>query len=269
MKEYYSINENNLYNNYYNYNLIENFEIFKGPDGTKGERGYEGIRGLQGLQGERGYKGNMGDTGDRGPVGYQGNEGTKGIKGIDGKRGEMGAEGLTGFRGERGIFGTMGPKGFRGAKGIKGRQGRQRYRGLQGPRGDMGNNANNNVSLGTDETGVSGLEIHGFVKSNDVFDYRAGMSVPDPRKQGSTTPALVTNYKAGLEAECTYNGYISGLSWQARHLSGKYVSDVGRSSGSGTDTNKVTDINHLNKRTQTGLPHVLKIDCKKVNVNFN
>ena len=51
MKEYYSINEKELYNNNYNIDIIENFQIFKGPDGPKGERGYEGIRGLQGLQG--------------------------------------------------------------------------------------------------------------------------------------------------------------------------------------------------------------------------
>ena len=265
MKEYYSINEKDIYNNYYDVKIIENFQIFKGPDGSKGERGYDGIRGLQGLQGERGNKGTIGDTGDIGPVGYQGNEGIKGVQGVKGEDGSRGAVGLIGFRGEKGIYGLEGPDGFKGPVGEQGREGRQGFRGPQGPRGDKGAQAPQNVTIQNDNIGIGAVTMHGFVRDAGVYDYRAGMNVPDPRRGGSTNPALQTNFKAGLAAECPYNGYLTGFSWWNHIVKGEYITSEGNS----TETDRITNLGHFNKTNQTGLPHSYHVDCKRVDVKFN
>lgn len=270
MKEYFSINEKELYNNNYNYNIeiIENFQIFKGPDGSNGERGYEGIRGLQGLQGERGYKGNMGDMGVRGPQGYEGSEGNKGIQGVTGVDGDRGALGFTGYRGEKGIFGTTGPKGFKGPVGPVGRDGRPGFRGNQGVRGDKGEMSSQNISLKDDNTGVAAWEMHGFLKHTDTDKVisTAKMIIPDPRNSGNfLNPTREMNFKPSIELECPYNGYISGLEWYNTQLKSRdHISNT-----RGTDINIVENTAHINKRLQTGLPHTIKVDCTRVDVQFN
>ena len=268
MKEYYSINEKELYNNNSNIEIIENFQIFKGPDGSNGERGYEGIRGLQGLQGERGYKGNMGDTGIRGPKGYAGSEGKNGIQGVTGVDGDRGALGFTGYRGEKGVFGTTGPKGFKGATGFVGRDGRPGFRGDQGVRGDKGKMSIQNISLKEDNTAIAGWQMHGFLKADpppgEIIS-RAPMIIPDPRNGGNLNPTREMNFKPNIELECPYNGYISGLVWYNRQLnSGEYISNT-----DGTDRAKLTNSAHNNKTLQSGLPHIIKVDCNRVDVQFN
>jgi len=264
MKEYFSINENDLYNNYNNMKIIENFQIFKGPDGLSGERGYEGVSGLQGLQGERGYRGNIGDTGDIGEKGYQGSEGKKGIAGVKGVDGDRGPQGLSGFRGEKGISGLIGPPGFKGDIGPIGRDGRPGFRGQQGIRGERGPKSTSNVTVQPDETAVMAIPMDGFLKGPivDVFKNTAAMTFPDPKNKGNTTPALRQDYKYGIEAECPYNGYISGLTWyNKRILSGDYVS-------TGNSKDRVNNSAHNQKKLQYGLPHEIKVDCNRIDVKF-
>lgn len=261
MKEYYSINEKDIYNNYYDVKIIETFQIFKGPDGSKGERGYDGIIGLQGLQGERGNKGIIGDTGDIGPVGYQGNEGIKGIQGVEGEDGSRGAVGLTGFRGEKGIFGLEGPDGFKGPRGEQGRPGRQGFRGPQGPRGDKGPKTEQNITVQPDNIGTP-ITMHGFVKDPSIFDYNPGILVQDPRNGGKQVLHKL-NIKGGLDAECSHNGYLTGFLWWNDLVKGEYIT----SEGNATETDRITNSNHYNKSNQTGLPHSYRVECKRINNN--
>jgi len=267
MKEYYSINEKELYNNNYNIDIIENFQIFKGPDGPKGERGYEGIRGLQGLQGERGYKGNMGNTGDRGQKGYQGLEGDQGMQGISGVDGDRGAIGFQGYRGEKGLFGSIGSKGFRGPMGPVGRQGRNGFRGGQGIRGKKGEISSQNISLEPDDTAVGAFPMHGFLyhPSTRLAVKESTINFPDPKNRGNTGSSLRLKYRSKIEAECPYNGYLTGFLWYTNFAeSGEYIHDKDE-----TTTGKVSDMDHFNKTNQTGLPHLITVDCKRVTVKFN
>ena len=136
--------------------------------------------------------------------------------------------------------------------------------GPQGPRGDNGPEAQQNIAIVNDNTGVGAVTMHGFVNDSGVYDYRAGMSVPDLRNGGSTNPALLTNFKAGLAVECPYNGYLNGFSWWNSLVKGEYIT----SEGTSTDTDKITNSSHFNKSNQTGLPHSYHTECKRFDATF-
>jgi hypothetical protein len=264
MKLYYSINEIDLLDNYYELNIIENFEIFKGPTGNDGQRGYTGTRGLQGLDGERGYRGIMGETGDRGPDGYQGLEGPKGIQGKEGTKGDIGPRGFEGSRGEKGESGLQGPQGFQGPRGFPGPDGRPGYQGPQGDKGPRGLTDDTSVNVVDDKAGVGGLYMHGFYNNPDSRNkYSAPFgNFKDPRRGGDSTPALRLDYEMRKEAQCQYNGYLSGFAYFSFNGNGDKIywnKDV---------TGRVTDSNHLGHRTNPGLPYRFKASCKVVENNM-
>ena len=260
MKLYYSINEKDLLDNYYEINLIENFEIFKGPKGNQGARGYTGVRGLQGIDGERGYKGIMGDIGDRGPDGYQGYEGDKGIQGKKGTKGDIGARGFEGPRGEKGDFGLDGPEGHKGSKGFKGPYGPPGYPGPPGPKGDRGITDDTKIRAVSDKAGVSGLYMHGFYsdpESNQKYQASFG-NFKDPRNGGNPTPALRLDYYMRKEAQCQYNGYLSGMAFYSNNADWDKIyweRDV---------KDKITNNDHLKHRQNPGLPYRFRVDCRVV-----
>jgi len=261
MKSYYSINEKDLLDNYYEINIIENFEIFKGPKGNQGSRGYTGIRGLQGIDGERGYRGIMGDTGDRGPDGYQGYEGEKGVQGKKGTKGDIGARGFEGSRGEKGEFGIDGPEGYKGPRGFEGPVGRPGYPGPQGPIGNKGITDDASVRVVSDQAGVNGPYMHGLYKNHDSnLKYKAPFgNWKDPRDGGNPTPALRVDYYMRREAQCQYNGYLTGMAFWNNNADGDKIywnKDV---------KDKVTNGEHLKHRQNPGLPYLINVDCRVVN----
>lgn len=260
MKSYYSINGKDLLDNYYEINIIENFEIFKGPNGNQGPRGYTGSRGLQGLDGERGYKGIMGDTGDRGPDGYQGFEGDKGIQGKKGTKGDIGARGFEGSRGEKGEFGLDGPEGYKGPIGFEGPPGRPGYPGPQGPRGDKGITDDASVVVVPDQAGVNGLYMHGLYRDPETFlkMKAANSNWKDPRDGGNPTPSTMLDYYFRTEAQCQYNGYLTGFAFHNNNADGDKIywdKDV---------RDKVTNGEHLTHRQNPGLPYRFNVDCRVV-----
>lgn len=269
MKEYYSINEKDIYNNVYSIEkTIEEFTVFKGPTGSKGERGYEGVRGLQGLQGQRGYKGDLGKTGDRGQDGYQGYEGVKGIQGMKGPDGDKGFTGFMGFRGEKGLYGDMGPDGYRGEDGEEGLKGRIGYLGEQGDKGDMGVDKTTGVSSDGDIITNGGWEMTGFVNDSGAKSVRSQAAFPfyDPYFEGLNYKPLITNHRPLLETQCPYNGYLSGFTWYSHLIrGGQLTSKNGENSESDiTETDRVSNPRHSEKMMEIGLPHAFRIDCKNI-----
>ena len=257
MKQYYSINETELLNNYYTMPIIENFQIFRGPTGNQGTRGHIGFQGDQGLQGERGYKGIMGETGGIGPVGFQGLEGEGGTTGKKGTKGDKGARGFEGHRGEKGIHGLNGPHGFKGPTGFVGPKGRPGYQGPQGPRGTKGPSPDTKIILTPDENSTAAFNMHGFYKAGDSNERNrasSGNHWRDPKRGGDPTPAIATNYKFRLEAQCPYNGYLNAFSWWSEHADRDFIA-------SGNKTSRVSATNHLRYRNNIGLPYNYRVDC--------
>lgn len=261
MKEYYSINENKLLDNYYKIEpVIEHFEIFRGPKGNKGSRGYTGGQGQQGLQGERGYRGIMGETGDRGEVGFQGLEGDKGVKGQEGTKGDTGARGFEGNRGEKGVNGLQGPLGYKGKPGPKGYDGRPGYKGLQGDRGAQGITQDTKIELLPDENSTAAWDMHGFYGASDANvrnESASGNHWRDPKRNGDSTPAIKTNYRARLEAQCPYNGFINAFTWWTDDGNRGYIVPS-------SQTRRITDTNHWQAANNIGLPYRFRVDCKVV-----
>ena len=289
MKEYYGL-DGKITNNLYKFNLMENFEIFDGPQGNTGEMGFVGQQGYQGIQGKRGNPGDFGDTGDMGPDGYKGNEGEQGEKGSKGIKGDTGMLGLQGRRGEKGIFGPRGEDGFIGEAGDQGPKGRVGYLGDQGEIGDKGETVSAKTIFENQMNGMEGFRMNGFPNYDGSITYidATGNKVEkkvevineslnghyyrDPKNKGAVLPAIASNYKRNVEAQCPYNGYMNAFVYQIPDLAYKMAQRSYYGNGKSDKEYIVNtgdkyirppeDAGHQEARMNPGMPYAYQTDCK-------
>merc|ERR1712146_501654 len=148
-----------------------------------------------------------------------------GIQGKKGTKGDIGPRGFEGPRGEKGEFGLDGPEGYKGPTGFEGPPGRPGYPGPQGPRGDKGITDDTSVRVVPDKAGVSDLYMHGLYKNEDSeLKHKAPCgNWKDPRDGGNPTPSIRLDYNMRKEAQCQYNGYLTGFAYWNNNADGDKI----------------------------------------------